>query len=90
MSLPFIQALKKKKNLGKKIKPLPLLVGAFWVLHGCRTKSNINVTSGFLGCLYQNHLGRNERCEKILSFFVWSQSAASTPTKLVIRLDWLP
>ena len=49
MSLPFIQA--RKKNLDNKIKPLPLLVGAFWVLHGCRTKPNINVTSGFLGCL---------------------------------------
>lgn len=54
MSLPFIQARKKKKKLDNKIKPLPLLVGAFWVLHGCRTKSNINVTSGFLGCLSES------------------------------------
>lgn len=52
MSLPFIQDC--KKNSDNKIRALPLLVGAFWMLHDCGTNSNIKVTSGFLGCLSES------------------------------------
>lgn len=44
---PLFKTVKKKKKSRNKIKALPLLMGAFWVLHGCGTKSDISIW--FLG-----------------------------------------